>query len=490
MGEEKAYGTPSPEQLAKINKLAKRNLKENEVFVFSHKMAGDMIIPERNVKLMKELLDVFALNAQKGVSRLLDHSWHTDGFWGMGGRPKAALSYGRTFDSSFGPGTEEGETVSLNAETYMKRGVEIDGISTDSIIQSIEAGTMFDDSIGFNYGKAICSVCGNDYNNSEKCQHYAGETYEIKGEDGVTRQVFCYIQALPPGSLWEVSSVFSGAYPGAGVLSAADGDTLENEHGIYQVITDLKDIDPLKPIIATYSPRVGLLTMVKKANHKKPFAIGGLIENAKASITDRDSIFAIGDRIGVSREQVKNIANLVLKGVEEKMSLSEKTLKMLETFGVTFKEGETKAEEVFNQLTEKWDAAVQKIKDSVEPLKTEGMVAATEYLGIPMSEITEKFGKDASADGILRLAKEGQDYHKQVVDDAIAMGVRAMGNDFPADTWKNTFAAMGTLAISDIIKTWEAQAKVAIPAGRHTDPAAGQGNASTVDLPDEAYKMK
>jgi hypothetical protein len=487
MGEERAFGTPSPEQLAKINKLAKRNLKENEVFVFSHKMAGDMIIPERNVKLMKELLDVFALNAQKGVSRLLDHSWHADGFWGMGGRPKAAISYGRTFDSSFGPATEDGETISLNAETYMKRGVEIDGVSTDSIIQSIEAGTMFDDSIGFNYGKALCSVCGNNYNDSEKCQHYAGKTYEVEGEDGVIRPVLAYIQAYPPGSLWEVSSVFSGAYPGAGVLSSAD-DVLENEHGIYQVITDLKDTDPSKPIIATYSPRVGLLTMVKKANHKKAFALGGLIENAKASITDRDSIFAIGDKIGVSREQVKNIANLVLKGDESKVN--KEILEMLSKLGIVFDEGKAYSIEEVKTLIEAWGKKTQEEMNAAKAAATPLAGVSDVPAFMTKEQATEKLGKELSVDDVLKLAVEGQAYHQKVTDDAIAMGVRAMGNDFPADTWKSTFSTMGTQAISDIAKTWETQAKAVIPGGRVTDPAAGQGTESKAEIPDEAYKMK
>ena len=45
-----------------------------------------------------------------------------------------------------------------------------------------------------------------------------------------------------------------------------------------------------------------------------------------------------------------------------------------------------------------------------------------------------------NVDEVLNLAKEGQDYHKQVVDEAVAMGVRAQGNDFPVDTWKATFS--------------------------------------------------
>lgn len=481
MGE---YGIPTDAQLKKINKLAKRTLSKDEVFVWSGKLAGDMVIPDRYVQLTKELLDVFAANAAKGVSFLLDHSWHADGLWGLGGRPKAAIPYGRSFDSSFGSATEEGETVSLNADSYMRRGIELDGIKTDDLIQSIESGTLFDTSIGFNFNKGICSVCGCDYYNSEDCPHYAGRTYEVEDDDGKKEEKLCWIKAYPPGGLWENSGVFDGAYPGAGIMSSA-GDILENEHGVYQVITDLKEADPAKPVIATYSPRVGLLTMVKKANHKKPYAVKGLVEHAKASVSDREGIFAIGDKLGISRDQVINIANLVLgnedkkgKGDETSMKINEKTLKMLEGFGISFKEGETKTEDMLSQLAEKWNEQVQRI---------EGI---SDCIFMTKEQAKEKLGKETAADDVLKLAVEGQNYYEKVVEDALAMGVRAMANDFPSDTWKETFKTMGTKAINDIAKTWESQAKNSIPANRQTDLAAGQGSEVVGGLPDEAYKVK
>jgi hypothetical protein len=46
---------------------------------------------------------------------------------------------------------------------------------------------------------------------------------------------------------------------------------------------------------------------------------------------------------------------------------------------------------------------------------------------------------------------------------------------------------MDTLAINDIMKTWETQAKDTIPAGRQTDPKAGQQKAAS--LPDEAFTV-
>jgi hypothetical protein len=474
------FGVPTNEQLAKINKLAKRTLSGDEVFVFPSKLAGDMIIPDRYVQLTKELLDIFATDANKGVSFLLDHSWHADGFFGLGGRPKAAIPYGRTFDSKFGPATEEGETISLNADTYMMRGIEIDGINTDDLIHSIEAGTLFDTSIGFSYNKGICSVCGNDYSDYDKCEHYAGKTYEIE-ENGVVKNKLCWIMAYPPGGLWENSGVFDGAYPGAGMLSRA-GDILENETGMYQVVAELKELDPQKPVIATYSERSGLLTMVKKSEHKKPFALGSLVQKAQDSITDRDSIFALGKRIGVSKEQVINIANIILeKGVEKPMN-EEALKKMLDAFGVKLKEGNNEASDILGELAEKWEAAVQTIKESAAPL-AQSEPAPESFM--TQEQVKEKLGKELTADEVLSLAKEGQDYHKKVSDEALAMGVRAMGNDFPKETWEKTFETMSTTSILDITATWKAQAEAGIPGGRHTD--AGAGLKKEKDIPDEAY---
>jgi len=479
------FGVPTEEQLSKINKLAKRTLSADEVFVFPDKLAGDMIIPDRHVRLMPELLQTFLVNAQNGVSVLLDHSWHADGLFGLGGRPRAAIPYGRTFDASLDTSNIEGETVELNADHYMVRGMTIDGISTDDLITGIEAGTLFDSSIGFNYNKAICSVCGNNYHDSSKCEHYVGRTYEVE-VDGVTKNVLCYIQAYPPGALWENSLVFDGAYPTAGVLSK-EGDIFENENGVYQVITELKDIDPAKPIIATYGQRTGLLTMIKKCEHKKLFAVGGtvandnmnsIIQKAKnCSYADRDKIFALGNNLGISKEQVINIANIVLKGDGNKMN--EKVLKMFEAFGIEYKEGETKTEELLNQMAEKYEATIASMQKNAEPLN----------VFMTQEQVKEKFGAELSADDVLKFAKEGQEYHKQVIEDAIAMGVRVQGNDFPAETWKNTFATMNTQAIKDIMKTFEAQAEAAIPAGRQTNPAAGLGKNEDVSFPDEAFKV-
>ena len=62
-----------------------------------------------------------------------------------------------------------------------------------------------------------------------------------------------------------------------------------------------------------------------------------------------------------------------------------------------------------------------------------------------------------------------------------------MGNDFPAETWKNTFATMGTSAIKDIANTWQAQAENSISTGRLSEPK-GEGEKQAA-YPDEAFKV-
>lgn len=410
------YGEPTPSQLEKINQLAKKPLEKEDVFVFSAKLAGDMIIPNRYIQLSKPLLNAFKQDAVGGVSMLLDHSWA-----GCFGRPKPAIAYGRTFDAQMTHSDVEGEDWALYADHYIPRGVEVDGISTDSIIQSIEAGTMFDTSIGWGAEKYVCSICGGDIR-SYRCPHYPGRKYVInEGEDDEHIEL-CYAIAKPPGFLMENSLVFDGAYPTAGVLSQAD-----SESGSHWVeVTDLKETPPDVQLFHIFSSvRGGLYTFAR-----------------------RDSL--------------------------------EKTKK---------KEGGTEMDEK-KYTKEEVDALIEKAveKHAVESTDENITVKADNIAPLYMTQeqATEKLGKELSADEVLRFAKEGMDYHAECMSEAIKDGVRAMGNDFPAETWKATFTTMSTKQINDIASTWHKQAKEEIPAGRKTDPEAGEK--ASVDLPDEAFK--
>ena len=110
------------------------------------------------------------------------------------------------------------------------------------------------------------------------------------------------------------------------------------------------------------------------------------------------------------------------KGAEKPMD--EKTLAMLTKLGIEYKEGETKGEELLSKIAEKWDSL--KPTEPTEPTEPKEEFMSKE-------KVSEKLGKELSADEVLKLAKEGQDYHKALSDEALATGVRAMGNDFPKE---------------------------------------------------------
>ena len=267
MGRE--YGTPTNKQMELINELAKVELEPEQVFVFPDKLVGDMIIPNRYMQISKQLLNVFKEDANSGVSLLIDHPWA--GF----GRPKAAIPYGRTFNSKLKKSDVEGEEWALFADHYIVRGKEIDGISTDSIIASIEDGTFFDTSIGWGADKYECSVCGKSY---FSCEHYAGREYE--GE-------ICHVIAKPPGFLMENSIVMDGAYPGAGVLSK-NGNT---ENADMVLVDDMKGLSPGVSLFHTFSARKGkLLTFARREDIEKKIIAQGATLSKGGEIVDKDKL--------------------------------------------------------------------------------------------------------------------------------------------------------------------------------------------------------
>ena len=426
----KEYGTPTNKQMEMINELARVELEPEQVFVFPDKLVGDMIIPNRYMQISKQLLNVFKEDANSGVSLLIDHPWA--GF----GRPKAAIPYGRTFNSQLKKSDVEGEEWALFADHYIVRGKEIDGISTDSIIASIQDGTFFDTSIGWGADKYECSVCGKSY---FSCEHYAGREYE--GE-------ICHVIAKPPGFLMENSIVMDGAYPGAGVLSA-DGEI--SDSGMVMV-DDLKGLSPEISLFHTFSARKGkLLTFARKEDMGK-------------------KLFAQG-------------VNLSKGGVKY---MDEKTLKLFETLGIEYKEGESKNEDLLKRVAEKWDAAVQSIKDSAVPLEP---VLSVGDVVFPKEYMEKTFGRALTVGELEKLVKEGEDYLTALKKDAEEWGIRAYGDKYNKDSWNIRFQYANSTELKDIIETFKVEAESAIPTGRQSDPDAGKADDGATDYPDEAFAM-
>lgn len=452
------FGVPTDEQLAKINKLAPKTFSTEEVFVFSGKSAGDMIIENRYIQLSKELLETFVKNSKEGVSWLLNHSWSS---WS-----EPVTIFGRTYDGRIEASGAKGETVAMFLDKYIPRSdTPKNGRSANSVVEDIENGVLFDTSIGWGSSKMVCSVCNMDYYGGN-CSHYRGQTYE----DADGNKKLCYIIAKNPGYLMEESGVFDGAYTGAGILWAKDGDEFETPQGKFMIVEELKNLPKGTNIFGAYSEKGGIVTFVKKSEHKK-IHVGGLVSADNLASISTDDILPPN----VTQQLENTVKILTLKGGVKPMN--EKLTKLLETLGITYKEDEAKPEEILNQFAEKWEAHIQTIQDSATPI----------VFFMTAEHAKEKLGKEVTTDEALSLMKEGQDYLKKITDEALAMGVRAMGNDFKKETWEKTFTTMSSKDILDITATWEAQAKAEIPAGRKSDAGAGQKQVN--NAPDEAYKV-
>jgi hypothetical protein len=148
------------------------------------------------------------------------------------------------------------------------------------------------------------------------------------------------------------------------------------------------------------------------------------------------------------------------------------------------------AEIARDNILQALDAAKQSVQDVVMG-----------SLGIA-PEIGFKTGLELTS----RDAEQGRKYRQDVIDTALASGVRDQGNEFPADTFKKMFDALSIDEIKAMGAAWEQSAIKKLGTFRHSNtgtdapdlPGAeglkatdGNGNvAATYSHDDEVYSMR
>ena len=187
--EVKTGGVPTAVQLGAINALAKAELTEEQVYVFSLRLCDDQV--DRDF----ERFDTAALPGLAklfiGKTGIADHKWSSE-------NQVARIFAAETV-------MEEGISY-IKAWAYIRRGG-----SNDEIIADIEAGIKKEVSVGCAMGRSVCSVCGGEYG---QCGHQKGQYY-----DG---QLCCAILKEPMDA-YEFSFVAVPAQRGAGVLKGMGG---------------------------------------------------------------------------------------------------------------------------------------------------------------------------------------------------------------------------------------------------------------------------
>lgn len=153
------------ETLDKINKLTRRPLTEDEVYVFSVVLCDNEIDRDGerfSDKALEELKDRFI-----GKTGIFDHN------------AAAANQNARIFDTELvtdnSRSTKNGEPYKyLEASAYMVRTDE-----NKNLIAEIDGGIKKEVSISCSAAKRICSICGCD-RNEVSCSHIKGKSYGDK----------------------------------------------------------------------------------------------------------------------------------------------------------------------------------------------------------------------------------------------------------------------------------------------------------------------
>jgi len=285
----------SKEELSFINKrFAKKALKPEEVFGFEATVANAVNVTSYYTRFTRRTLEAFEQSInEKGVA--------------MGVMHQNQLPPGRLYSGKV-------SGAKLKSKFYCLRDMQINStvgamgiassntISTNDMERMIDAGTLFDVSVGFQADREryICNICKNSIVDFEKCQHMPGKTYD--------KQKCIAIIDDTEATLHEVSPVMAGALPGAEVHTYAhkkewNEDTLKNNTNIqyltYQLEEDV-DMNELEEVKEQ-------LSLAEETIAEKDREIAGLDETISLLKETLDS---------TSTENVEAIAN-AHKKIEE-----------------------------------------------------------------------------------------------------------------------------------------------------------------------------
>ncbi len=180
------------EELAQINGFSRKELTEEEVYVFSVKLCDNEVDRDGECfprETLSQLQPLFL-----GKSGIFDHSWSAGGQW--------ARLFATEVVDEMGVVTRGGEGYSyLKGLAYMVRTNENSGLITE-----IEGGIKKEVSVGCSVRRSECSICGGD---PQSCPHQKGEEYGGN---------LCYTKLMEAQDAYEFSFVAVPAQPSAGVM--------------------------------------------------------------------------------------------------------------------------------------------------------------------------------------------------------------------------------------------------------------------------------
>ncbi|MEK5060944.1 MULTISPECIES: hypothetical protein [unclassified Paenibacillus] len=424
---------PTPEQLARINKFTARELTEEEVYVFPNMMIDDQVTSYSS-KLHPNLLRKFVKDANRGVGLLMNHN-------------SRSLPVGRSFGADIREEFDEeyGYTQSVYGQFYIDLGRQTEsGMSTDDLVKGIDAGTIFDTSIGFNAATWNCSLCNHDIRDYMNCSHYPGEQYEIKGDDGVFRTETCYVIAGEDGDgeLLENSLVYAGACNRATIknnFSRGESVSGESKGSKLHLVENFKNI-PLNATITQYYTRDGSVLFTDSADRTNG---AEYLKQRSESEVEFAKLQAMFSQVGVE--------------ITETQTPDELTAKVKEAFAAKDAQVGT--------LTADLESVRGELATAATNLEAEKQLSATK--DVTIEELTR------TNEELTEKAELANTYRQDLSEQALDLGVRAQGNAFNKTMYEKFLGTLSVAEIKEVIQGFEAEVNTRFAGARITDGSVG-----------------
>ena len=390
----------------------------------------------------------FARDAAVGVSLLDSH----DGY-------KLGVGY-----SAGGRYEEEDGAGRVIATFYIVPGLKYGGrhsfASSDDFILAIRSGVVRDVSVGFYGGRWVCDLCKQPYfGQGSACQHLAGYEYDIERDGRLTREL-CTV-AIHDAGLSEVSLVYDGATPGAMILKAEQ----EAEAGRMSA-ADIRHFETQyrvklpRPSAGATPPKTGVTT--------DPVRLPKTLPTAGAA------------NVMLSASAEKGVRTMQ----EDEEVMTESEVVEVETQPDAPAPANVEAVAAVEEVR----AAVQ---ESAAP-KGVALAAGVRWLNEQLVQATRQLNEaQAEVARLQPLADQGRQYREELVNQAVAEGVRAMGEAFPEETYRAMLANAPLEHIRQVRDTFAAQGDARFPGGRLTQDAPKQeDNEPQRQTPVAAYGVK
>jgi hypothetical protein len=420
--------------------------------------ASNQNIDSYFTRMAKSSLKNYAQDAtDPGVQFQVSHNGSGGMFGGSG-----EVGFGRSLEGKF---IARAENPATAIDFYTIPGLVCGNMSSDQFIMGARSGIYQDVSVGFTPGAFICNICGGDMMarwdaGEDMCLHYPGITYDV-AKGSRTERVLC-IADVEDGHLNEVSTVYDGATPGAGIL-AIDMARMAAAHG---------RLNPLdhQLIENTYRVKIDLPERI----------YGGLDMTGRAKAAD-----AVVENVDTTDSQTldaaaRTVADAEVQNPSETQGEEEETRVVFSTDETedVAAETETRALEPMERLRRKYEGTVVRLT-SQDPYR------AIEVLADACVQA------DETIKGLRKDAADGRAYRESLLTRLDESVVRAFGAEAAAEKQERYRRLAGhedAAGVEALIADLEIRAGERFKGGRATRDDVTEG-ADEIDTPaDETRK--